>query len=329
MPVVCFIFENRKGKVQLNPEEIPGRNWFVEKSCQSDTRVGSFCQPLERKMSFLLQKIINQTSTLILDLLSHIQDKAFAGKNYSNLGEQAVINDYLKKLDINKGYCVDIAASDGISISNTYTLYKSGWHGLAVEFDPKLFSSLSINYSKFADVRLAKCKVTPLNVVALLEANSAPDNFEFLNLDIDGYDFFVLEKILSRYRPKLICTEINEKIPPPVKFTVKWDDNYVWASDHFYGQSISQLDMLLKAHNYNLVELHYNNAFLIPSEICSQPSLTPDEAFRQGYLNKPDRKQKFPWNKDMEDVLLLDPAKKLEFINICFQKYTGRFEASI
>ena len=53
---------------------------------------------------------------------------------------------------------------------------------------------------------------------------------------------------LSDYRPRLICSEINEKIPPPIKFTVKYSPNHYWQGDHFYGQSISQLYKLCKKY---------------------------------------------------------------------------------
>jgi hypothetical protein len=214
-------------------------------------------------------------------------------------------------------------------MSNTYALYKDGWGGLAVEFDSGKFSSLANSYVGFQRVKLAKCMVTPLNVVALLSANDTPKEFDFLNLDIDGYDYFVLEQILEKYRPKLICAEINEKIPPPVKFSVKWNPEYSWNVDHFYGQSISQLHMLATKHQYALVELHYNNAFLIPLEYSRKPALTPEEAYRSGYFAKPDRKKKFPWNDDMEEVLHMEPAAALSFINKYFRKYKGMFDAAI
>lgn len=249
---------------------------------------------------------------------------------YSNLDEQSVILKNLKALGIESlGYCLDIAASDGKSMSNTYFLYQKGWSGLAVEFDPWKFGSLASLYSVFPNVNLAKCMVTPENVASLLLANEAPKEFTFLNLDIDGYDYYVLDWILAHYRPKLICTEINEKIPPPLKFTVKWDPAYVWSGDHFYGQSISQLGSLVKKYDYSLVELHYNNAFLIPSELCSKPSLTPEEAYRSGYKEKPDRKEKFPWNANMEDVLHMHPEESLAFINDFFGEYKGKFELSL
>jgi hypothetical protein len=277
-------------------------------------------------MSDLTSKIISK----FIDFTEkEIKSNIPTNEVFSYLDEQLIINDYLEKLKIDKGYCVDIAASDGITMSNTYSLYRNGWHGLAVEFDAQNFASLSNRYIDFQNVNLAKCMVTPVNVVSLLEANTAPVDFDFLNLDIDGYDYFVLEKILQFYRPKLICVEINEKIPPPIKFTVKWDKNYVWATDHFYGQSISQLNILTNQHKYSLVELHYNNAFLIPTEISPVSSLTPEEAYKVGYLEKNDRKFKFPWNSNMEDLLQMEPQKALDFINNFFSKYDGAYHASI
>lgn len=248
---------------------------------------------------------------------------------YSNLDEQSIIKGYVSTLNLENGYCVDIAASDGISMSNTYSLYKDGWSGLAVECDARKFSELASNYINFPHVNLAKCMVTPQNILSLLAANEVPERFELLNFDIDGYDYFVLKRIMGNYRPKLICAEINEKIPPPIKFTVKWDPAYIWAEDHFYGQSISQLHMLAAKHQYALVELHYNNCFLIPLEYSPRSSLTPEEAYQSGYLGKPDRKRKFPWNDNMEEVLHMEPDDALVYINNFFGKYKGLYDASI
>ena len=280
-------------------------------------------------MSISLSRIISRGLAVVGLRILQMSHKVSNGASFSYFDEQSVINRYLKNLEIKKGFCVDIAASDGVTMSNTYALFRKGWNGLAVECDSKKFSMLSDAYAEFKNVNLSKCLVTPLNVVSLLQAHSVPINFDFLNLDIDGYDYFVLEKIFEAFRPKLICTEINEKIPPPIKFTVKWDNNYVWASDHFYGQSISQLDIIVKKHKYALAELHYNNAFLIPLELSSSPSLSPEDAYYAGYLNQPDRKNKFPWNKDMEDVLQMSPVDALSFIDNYFKKYEGLYEASI
>ena len=248
---------------------------------------------------------------------------------FSHLDEQRSIYKHIDGLKLENRICVDIAAGDGINMSNTYALFRDGWKGLAVEYDRDKFASLAHTYAKFSDVNLAKCKVTPENVISLLEANQLPKQFGFLNLDIDSYDYFVLEQLLREFRPSLICVEVNEKIPPPVKFTVKWDPGYFWREDHFYGQSIAQLYTLCAKFQYSLVELHYNNAFLIPSEINPNPPLTPEEAYQNGYVNQPDRKEKFPWNANMEALLSLPPEEAVAFINSYFSEHKGLFICSL
>lgn len=250
-------------------------------------------------------------------------------KKFSNLDEQASIFRYLNELKVQNRFCVDIAASDGKTMSNTYALFQDGWEGLAVENDEQKFSKLTSTYKEFSGVNPVKCKVTPPNVVSLLADSKVPEGFGFLSLDIDGYDYFVLEQILSHYRPALICTEINEKIPPPLKFTVKWDPHYNWNEDHFYGHSISQLHILCNQFNYSLVELHYNNAFLIPEELNTFPVLTPDEAYQKGYRRRSDRKEKFPWNENMEELLNLTPEEAVKFINTFFNEYQGKYTCMI
>jgi hypothetical protein len=249
-------------------------------------------------------------------------------KTFSHTGEEKVIQTLLSQVGAEGGYAIDVAASDGVTMSNTLSLYKTGWRGLAVEYDPIKFAKLANEYKTFPSVNLTKCKVTPPNVRALFSANSVPTDFEFLNLDIDGYDFYVLKEILGEYRPKVICTEINEKIPPPIKFSVKWNENYCWSEDHFYGQSISKLYELCEEFDYSLAQLHYNNAFLMPSEL-SKNDLSPEEAYKSGYYDKSDRKEKFPWNTDMEPLFELDPNEKIDFINDYFSKYKGQYEAYI
>jgi len=258
-----------------------------------------------------------------------IEEKDGAGHSF--LGEEVVIHTYLTKLLISNTFFVDIGASDGISMSNTYFLCQNGYEGLAVEYDSEKFSRLVLSYKYFKKVNLSKCKITPSNVVNLLNGNLVPKRFAFLNLDIDSYDYFVLDEMLSSFRPSLICMEINEKVPPPLKFTVLYDPDHTWQKDHFYGCSISQLYLLCTKHNYVLINLHYNSAFLIPAEMSTSDifPVSPEEAYNKGYLDRPDRKEKFPWNNDVEELLFLSPQKAMVFIDKLFANYRGKYILSL
>ncbi|MCB1324864.1 MAG: hypothetical protein H7A21_11755 [Spirochaetales bacterium] len=241
----------------------------------------------------------------------------------SHAGEEAPISRHLADIDDLTRFCVDIAAADGITQSNTYHLFRQDWAGVAVELDASLFKKLATTLRGFKHVRLARSRVTPKNVVPLLQAFDTPEKFGFLSLDIDSYDFFVLHCILSKFRPGLVCTEINEKIPPPIKFTVTYSDDHFWRGDHFYGQSISKLNELCDLYDYSIVELHYNNAFLKPKELSKGVSLTPEAAYEGGYRSRDDRLSLFPWNADMEDLYYMEPEEILRALSVRFSAYSN------
>lgn len=249
---------------------------------------------------------------------------------YGALHEEVVVDRLLAQLGGGgaEGVAIDIAACDGVTKSNTLALYERGWRGLAVEGDAIRFADLAHAYRRFPHVALERVWVTPANVVDLLRSAGIPDEPDFLNLDIDSYDHFVLDALLQTFRPRLVCAEINEKIPPPIRFTVTFHEDHVWQGDHFYGQSISALAVLAERHSYSLVELHYNSAFLAPAD-AGLVALTPEDAYRRGYLERPDRRRLFPWNADMEPLLTLPVDDQLEFLRQTFAKYDGRFELSV
>jgi hypothetical protein len=196
-----------------------------------------------------------------------------------------------------------------------------------VEWDGRRFALMAHRYAGLQGARLLRARVTPDNVVALLSGAEVPREFGFLSLDIDGYDHFVLDRLLGAgaYRPALICAEINEKLPPPLRFTVKWRPDHAWAQDHFYGQSLSLLEDLGARHGYVLAGLEYNNAFLVPAGTPGVAALTAGEAYRSGYLDRPDRLQKLPWNRDMEALHALDPEGMVAFVRARFAAYEGRY----
>ena len=233
------------------------------------------------------------------------------------------------RLPLRHEFCVDVGASDGLTMSNTHFLFAGGWRGLAVEYDPGRFASLAQVYRSTAGVSLARARVTPDNIVPLLAAYDTPRDLDFLSLDIDGYDHFVLERIFSAYRPTLVCAEINEKIPPPVKFAIKYHPDYAWDESHFYGQSLSKLHEQCERHDYAIVQLEYCNAFLVPKEINPLEALSAERAYREGYWERPERLARFPWNADMDHLHRMSPPEVVAAVERRFAAFKGQFECSL
>jgi len=272
------------------------------------------------------------SSTNALERLNHIyslNEKSNNDDDPSFGGEYEVISQLCKELNIEKGYVIDIAASDGYTQSCTLGFFRrEDWSGLAVEMDPLRFSVLAFLYAKFPNARLARNKVTPNNVKSLLDFFEVPSDISILNLDIDSYDLFVIEAMLNNnFMPKIISMEINEKIPPGIFFTVKYDPDHFWKEDHFYGCSIDAASSVVKPFGYVLHSVEYANAIFVRKDLMPDKltDLTPEVAYNQGYRNRENRKNIFPWNANVENWLNSPIEESIESIRKYFSHYEGKF----
>lgn len=223
---------------------------------------------------------------------------------------------------------VDIGAGDGIRWSNTYALFSQGWRGLGVEGDPRKVIKLARAYQRYPNAFACRARVTPGTVIPLLNAYEIEKDFSVLSLDIDGNDYWVLRALLAEFRPRLIVTEINEKIPPPIRFIVKYNPDFE-LRHHFFGYSIASLADLCAEFNYSIVALEYNNAFLAANELPGVRVLDAQNAYREGYRDRLDRKEKFALNYDMEIIYSLSPEAGVSFLDEFYAKYPGEYYLSL
>jgi hypothetical protein len=265
-----------------------------------------------------------------LELGLHRAKAALKRSGFSNFYEEQIISEHAARLLPGGGprTAVDLGAGDGLKRSNTYALFREGWRGLGVESDAHLARKLKQAYKKFPDVVACHRKVTPENVVPLLREHGVEREFGVLSLDIDSYDYWVLDALLRSFRPRLVVTEINEKIPPPVEFVVNYDPDFR-LTHHFFGYSIQSLERLARGHGYAILGLEYNNAFLAPAELPGVAGLDAETAYRRGYLERPDRREKFPFNYDMEALLSMSPAEAVQFLRRFFSRSEGKYQLRI
>ncbi|HEX3557979.1 MAG TPA: hypothetical protein VHU19_02170 [Pyrinomonadaceae bacterium] len=271
------------------------------------------------------QKYLNRLGLHLQRAKQRIKQSGF-----SNFGEEEILERLVAGLLPAEGsrVAVDIGAGDGVRGSNTYALFKRGWGGLGVEGDERRARRLARAYKNLPGVEAVHAHVTPENVVSMLTEHKVPRDFGVLSLDIDSYDYFVLDEILEGFRPRVVVTEINEKIPPPVRFVVRYDPAFR-LQHHFFGYSISSLEDLCARHDYALIELEYNNAFLAPRELGGVRPLDASTAYRRGYLERADRRERFPKNQDMEALHSLNPAEAVAFLRHFFARHTGKYELSL
>ena len=245
---------------------------------------------------------------------------------FSHSNEQQILSRYVEQL-LPKEHprtVVDIGAGNGVRWSNSYALLLEGWKGLGVEVDWQKYVLLSRAYRHFPRAHACHSRADPDNVVSLLEEFDIESDFAVLCLDIDGNDYWVLNKILSKFRPGLVVTEINENIPPPLRFLIKFDPDF-HLRHHFYGYSIAALEDLCEEHDYGILQLEYNNAFLAPRELGGQGFRDAESAYREGYLDKEDRKKRFASNLDMEILHSLSPEEGMRFLHEFYGREAGNY----
>jgi hypothetical protein len=129
------------------------------------------------------------------------------------------------------------------------------------------------------------------------------------------------------YRPSLISIEINEKIPTPIYFSVRYVDEHQPRGllDSFYGCSATAAAQEIKPRGYALDSIHYCNAFFVRSDLSAK-NLDVAEAYRAGYVSRSDRRVLFPWNEDFEEWQQIEPARAIASIKSRFAKYDGLYD---
>jgi hypothetical protein len=255
---------------------------------------------------------------------------ALAVADPSYAGEWDHLDGLLRRLELGvDGFAVDLAAGDGVTGSCTLPLFRDrGWRGVAIECDPTRYALLAHACAEFPMVEPVCARVAPSTVVDLLRRAGAPEGFTLLNLDIDSFDLEIAAEVIPAFRPLVVDMEVNEKIPPPVRFAMRYDPEFRWDEGHCYGCSLAAAADILLPLGYRLEGLEYNNAFFVRAEVAEAHgvrSVSVEDAYASGYAGRADRAGLFPWNADMEELQSLEPARAVEALRARFRRARASF----
>jgi len=209
----------------------------------------------------------------------------YKANTYSQFGEDGIIKEILFRLrnsgiELNNWAC-EFGAWDGLYLSNTARLIlEEEFNAVLIEGDPKKVKELNVN---FPGDRIKKiCSFVTHNgehsLERILTSTAIPRDFDFLSIDIDGMDYFILQS-LELYRPKLICIEFNPTIPNLVHF-VQPEDYSIKQ-----GSSANAFFELATKMNYAVVAATHCNLFLLDnvySKVLDLPLPSLDDLVPNG-----------------------------------------------
>jgi len=200
-------------------------------------------------IKYLYRKLIKPNAPYFLrEMITDFSFNRHYIKSYSEFGEDLIIKNYFKVFKSDEKKYLDIGCYHPKMISNTHWLFKWGWDGVVVDTSNrklKLFEkrrngkvktlnkAVVSNYEKKSDIKFyffnqpfsgidtsskelaLKMKTKDNNFVEETIENIkindllSLDNFDFVNIDIEGMDEEVVSSIdfNNIYKPKLICFE--------------------------------------------------------------------------------------------------------------------------
>lgn len=192
--------------------------------------------------------------------------KSYERAVFSQNGEDGIIQEIVKRLDITHGYFVEIGAEAGQA--NCIQLAHLGWHGLFIDRNNDTCSKLDLELPKHQVVRH---HIKRLNVERVLDLANVPHDIDLLSIDIDGQDYWVWKGIETR-KPKIVVIEYNASHVPPSLWVMKEDTRYLWdGRSDYYGASLESLANLGIKLGYHLVstESSGTNAFFVRQDLSN------------------------------------------------------------
>jgi hypothetical protein len=198
-------------------------------------------------------------------------------KFFSQSDEDGILLEILHRIGRDRGTCVEIGAGNGLE-NNTLILACQGWRTVWIDAQPLLFDAdcnpkILSHHEQFVDVE---------NVVRLVNSglsNLDANHADLISIDVDGNDGYLAEALLaSGMRPEVIVIEINELLPPPIRFAQPYDAKHVWDKSKNSGWSLQSVIDLLQPFGYACVGCNAQtgvNAFFIRTELLANFSDVP------------------------------------------------------
>ena len=220
-----------------------------------------------RKFKKEINKPINKNK--FSDKLDKIND--FEYKITSQNNEDGIIEYIFSKIPNNKFF---VELGFDFFECNSLNLIKKGWDGILIDANEercmKMERCLNFFYPN-NNVRVLNSKINRENVNELIFSNIKKNFIDFLSIDIDGNDYWVLEKI-NTDKINVICSEYNYLIGNNTRKVMPYNENFNYKFDYYFGASLHSYVNLLNSKNFDLVAIDSSgtNAFYIKRNF-SQP----------------------------------------------------------
>ena len=205
--------------------------------------------------------------------------------------------------------------SGGTGGNSGVLAYELGWSGVMLDASGAAIREATALFAAKPCVTVARKMVTPETINRVLRKAGVTGEVDFLSIDIDSYDYWLLDA-LTVTTTRVLAMEYNASFGPERAVTLPYAPKVKGTPKAYYGASLAALDKLAQRKGYRLVlcEDAGVNAFFVRHDLApSIITLRPDQAWRPR-SNRWDPSGETP--ADAADVFKLFEEKGLPLVEV-------------
>jgi hypothetical protein len=205
---------------------------------------------------------------------------------FSQFGEDGIIQFLVQRVPIERELFVEFGVEDYQESNTRFLLVHDNWRGLIIDGAPAhegFLRDTGLAWRHHIDAITAF--IDRDNIDGLIGGAGIEGDIGLLSIDVDGNDYWILEKIAA-VSPRILVAEYNSTFGPEAAVTVPYDPGFVRGDKHpswlYWGASLAALQRAADRKGYALVAGNRagNNVFFVRRDVLGDiPELSVADAY--------------------------------------------------
>ncbi len=235
------------------------------------TRLSSYLHPTDDRYLHLMAKVlINQQQSI--NNFHTLHQAEF--KVYSQFGDDGIIQYLIRNISLlpSEKRFIEIGVEDYQEANTRFLLMNNNWSGLIIDGSPKNMNKVKRQpYYWQYDITATPLFVTRKNILKHLRKDGFNSQLGLLSLDIDGNDYWIMEKLIV-LKPIIFIIEYNSLFGIDHPITIPYKKDFYRTKAHysnlFWGSSLKAIYLLAKRHGYSFMGTNSagNNAYFVRTD---------------------------------------------------------------
>jgi hypothetical protein len=181
-------------------------------------------------------------------------------KRYSQAYEEGYLEHILQNIKPINKHIVELGAWDGYHLSNTrYFIEEKGYKALLIDGDNHWNEEVKKHF------------IDKDNIIEILEKYDTPESFDLFCIDLDGNDIYVIDEVLSKYKPSVVLCEYNPIFAENESYAIQYDAKHTWNNDNYYGFSFAAGIKSANKHGYTCIFQNDNlNMYFVKDDVLAE-----------------------------------------------------------